>query len=367
MLNTLEVDRIQFAELDAQILHLEHQLAELQSKRAVVKARLDASKYPVLTIPSEIISEIFLHFLPPYPQCPPLTGVDSPTTLTHICSVWREIALSTPQLWRAITVADIDSGRLHIAEAWLSQSGCHPLSLLVHDRIGDDVERQILRAALISQRARFENLISICSESQADLSILDGPMPLLHHLELDMWSRGVSVTQEIAPLLRSAVLSDTACVLAQLPWKQLTSLTLQWGLGMEFVTILQQTPNLLRCVLLVTSAGGPPLPEVRLPLLGSLTLGTELEMTEERMFFSLITPALHTLRVSEQCLGEDPVESLSSFISRSACRLNKLCIIHHEDGPLRSLEQYQFALPTISNISARSESDAETDDGMSHG
>ncbi|KAK6996945.1 F-box domain-containing protein [Favolaschia claudopus] len=362
MLNTLEADRIQFAELDAQILHLEHQLAELRSKQAAVKARLDASKYPVLTIPSEIISEIFLHFLPPYPQCPPLTGVDSPTTLTHICSMWREIALSTPQLWRAITVPDIDSGRLHIAEAWLSRAGCHPLSLLLHDRIGDDVERQILRAALISQRARIENLIIICSESQADLSILDGSMPLLRQLELDMWSRGVSVTQEMAPLLRSAVLSDTACILAQLPWKQLTSLTLQWGIGMEFITILQQTPNLVDCELLVTSGGGPPLPEVRLPLLDSLYLGTEPDMTEERMICSLITPALRTFRVCEYSLGEDPVESLSSFISRSACRLNKLCITHHVDGPLRSLEQYQFAFPTISNISVRSEGEEIWDD-----
>ncbi|KAJ7641164.1 hypothetical protein FB45DRAFT_712335, partial [Roridomyces roridus] len=57
---------------------------------------------PVLTLPNEITSEIFVHFLPPYPVCPPMTGLDSPTSLTHICRQWREIALATPKLWRAI-------------------------------------------------------------------------------------------------------------------------------------------------------------------------------------------------------------------------------------------------------------------------
>ncbi|KAJ6560151.1 hypothetical protein B0H19DRAFT_945240, partial [Mycena capillaripes] len=67
-----------------------------------VQERLNSFKYPVLTLPAEIISEIFVHFLPIYPSCPPLTGFLSPTLLTQICRKWRHIALTTPALWRAI-------------------------------------------------------------------------------------------------------------------------------------------------------------------------------------------------------------------------------------------------------------------------
>jgi hypothetical protein len=31
------------------------------------------------------VSEIFIHTLPVHPRCPPLTGILSPTNLTHIC------------------------------------------------------------------------------------------------------------------------------------------------------------------------------------------------------------------------------------------------------------------------------------------
>ncbi|KAJ7187330.1 hypothetical protein C8R46DRAFT_1059491 [Mycena filopes] len=62
----------------------------------------DPIPYPVLTLPNEIVSEIFIRVLPPYPECPPWKGSLSPSLLTQICRKWREIALSTPELWRAM-------------------------------------------------------------------------------------------------------------------------------------------------------------------------------------------------------------------------------------------------------------------------
>ncbi|KAJ7086305.1 hypothetical protein C8R43DRAFT_311955 [Mycena crocata] len=64
----------------------------------------DSLVYPVLTLPNEITSQIFIYFLAAYPRCPPFQGLLSPIILTHICHQWREIALSTPALWRAITL-----------------------------------------------------------------------------------------------------------------------------------------------------------------------------------------------------------------------------------------------------------------------
>jgi hypothetical protein len=58
---------------------------ELQSEKQLAQERLDSYTYPVLTLPNEIVGEIFVHVLPAYPLCPPLTGPDSPNSLAQIC------------------------------------------------------------------------------------------------------------------------------------------------------------------------------------------------------------------------------------------------------------------------------------------
>jgi hypothetical protein len=134
MLEALQTDRCRLADIAAQILDLERALSVLRAEQALVQERLDAYKYPVLTLPNEITSEIFLHFLPSYPTPPPLTGIHSPTFLTQICRKWREIALATPAIWRAIRLTDSRISyeqRGQISEAWMTRSGTSPLSFRV--------------------------------------------------------------------------------------------------------------------------------------------------------------------------------------------------------------------------------------------
>ncbi|KAJ7741674.1 hypothetical protein B0H16DRAFT_1029536, partial [Mycena metata] len=87
-----------------------------------------AINIPVLTLPTELVSEIFIHFLPDYPSSPPLRGTRSPNILAAICQKWRYIALSTPLMWRAILLEDaVDTqGHLRMLETWLSRSGLCP-------------------------------------------------------------------------------------------------------------------------------------------------------------------------------------------------------------------------------------------------
>ncbi|KAJ7858204.1 hypothetical protein B0H13DRAFT_1469952, partial [Mycena leptocephala] len=86
------------ADIGAQILEIERTLQSLHKERDLLQDRLDAYVYPVLTLPVEIVSEIFINCLPPYPKHPPKRSVLS-TLLGQICRTWREIALSTPALW----------------------------------------------------------------------------------------------------------------------------------------------------------------------------------------------------------------------------------------------------------------------------
>ncbi|KAJ7280683.1 hypothetical protein C8J57DRAFT_1711726 [Mycena rebaudengoi] len=64
-------------DLDAQILALEQAPDAVRLERPDLQTRLDVYKYPILTLPTEITSEIFVHFLPPYPERPPAIGLHS--------------------------------------------------------------------------------------------------------------------------------------------------------------------------------------------------------------------------------------------------------------------------------------------------
>jgi hypothetical protein len=126
MLPSLEAERARVADLEAQISHLERSLSALREEKFLAQERLNSYKYPVLTLPNEIVSEIFVHFLPDYPLLPPLTGLLSPTLLTHICRRWREIALGTPALWSAITSSYHGyiplKQKAHLFDLWLKRS-----------------------------------------------------------------------------------------------------------------------------------------------------------------------------------------------------------------------------------------------------
>ncbi|KAJ6570464.1 hypothetical protein DFH09DRAFT_831302, partial [Mycena vulgaris] len=60
--------------------------------------------YPVLTLPYEITSEVFIKSLPPSPiftkdfKNGP-NSFEAPLLLSQICREWRSIAISTPHLW----------------------------------------------------------------------------------------------------------------------------------------------------------------------------------------------------------------------------------------------------------------------------
>ncbi|KAJ6478068.1 hypothetical protein C8R47DRAFT_1323142 [Mycena vitilis] len=148
MLSAVHADRARVAELAAAIPMLERSLSALRDEKTRLQARLDAVKYPVLTLPNEIVSEIFFHFLPVYPLCPPFVGTLSPTTLTHICRRWREIALAASVLWSALSF----SGRklpehvgprceptllreLRISEIRMRRSMSRPLSIAIDDHL----------------------------------------------------------------------------------------------------------------------------------------------------------------------------------------------------------------------------------------
>ncbi|KAJ7875231.1 hypothetical protein B0H13DRAFT_2550195 [Mycena leptocephala] len=360
-MSALEADRARVAELAAQILRLESSLSALRTEKALAEKRIDAYKYPVLTLPNEITSEIFLHFLPIYPLCPPLTGNFSPTLLTQICRTWREIALGTPALWRAILLSDEPDDipferQADIGDVWLSRSGRCPLSICLDENYEENAVR--LLAAVVPHRERWE-----CLKLNLSLSIpptIAALMPLLRHLdfEVDEFAEPTDVVQVVLvelPLLRTAILNDNAASLVVLPWAQLTSLTLKRVLPEEWVPILQQTSNLVHCNLRIFPVHGQhrEIPDITLPHLESLIM-TETEPDEgitPSRYFTFIVPALRSLQIPEKFLGERPIDALAALMSRSGCSLEKVCITGQRISIPK--DSYLKAFPAILKVSLR--------------
>ncbi|KAJ7186629.1 hypothetical protein C8R46DRAFT_1273367, partial [Mycena filopes] len=348
-------DRALLADINTKIENLERALAHLRTAKAPVQARLDAFKYPVLTLPVEIVSEIFTQILPPYPLCPPLVGLSSPTLVTHICHLWREIALGTPTLWRAISLSThkIPTRTLvHIGNLWLERSRSCPLAMEIEGRgNGPDISPVI--GAVAPHRGRWEHLRLAVEELQTDLPLL-GPMPLLRSLTVrELYLPNTAGSRLDAPLLRSANLDDATAQHILLPWPQLTSLTLHDVFPSECTAILQQTPYLAHCSLYLwcpRAQNTDVLPQMSLPHLESLVM---LEMAEDPAtgyIETFIVPALSTLHIEESLLGVDPIRGLYSFIGKSGCKLRDVVIARTEGGTT-SIDAYRGAFPSIAKFS----------------
>ncbi|KAJ7193874.1 hypothetical protein GGX14DRAFT_527763 [Mycena pura] len=93
-------------------------------KRQALERRLGLIVYPVLTLPNEIVSRIFVDCLPDHGRVRP----SQTALLAQICRRWRDIALETCELWSSV---DLTSTR-HITDqfllTWISRGKQYPLS-----------------------------------------------------------------------------------------------------------------------------------------------------------------------------------------------------------------------------------------------
>ncbi|KAJ7930760.1 hypothetical protein B0H13DRAFT_881230 [Mycena leptocephala] len=271
MLGALATDRTCIADLEARILDLERSISALRIEKALVQERLDSYKYPILTLPTEIVSEIFIHFLPIYTLCPPLTGILSPTLLTQICRQWREIALATPVLWRGILFSQniTPSDVSHM----LDRSRCCPLSIRM-DAYSEGVQVSEFFATVLPHCARWEYLK--LRLLQTTFPPIEGAMPLLRHLDFAVQTledgsdpNPLFIAPCELPLLRTVILNDVAALSVTLPWVQLTLTRVYIH---ECVPILLQASNLVSCALELYSDTNDRQPDITLPDLKSLTL-----------------------------------------------------------------------------------------------
>ncbi|KAJ7073813.1 hypothetical protein C8F01DRAFT_3311 [Mycena amicta] len=363
-------DRARLAQVEEEIARLEPALKELYAERDRLKERIESSSFPVSTLPTELIIEIFEQYVPPYPACPPLLGDASPTKLAQICRRWRAIAHSMSTLWRAIALFDHCAGngprvsvaQLETAAAWLERSGALPISVLMGYRYSTRYRRAEGLKLILAHRARWE-YVSFdfpCMSGDAKRTVY-GSMPSLRVLDVGHagFEQEIDVIGLIdAPALRTAFLRLTSDAFQHLvtdhiphvPWSQLTKLWLQSIEADVANTILRQTINLVHCrIEFFGAVPAPILTVVWLDSLESLILegGVMSPTTIEGFVNSLRLPNLRQLCICENFLQDRfPTRHLSRVIDKFGCSLTRVCIIKAKTPP----GVYRAAFPHVENV-----------------
>ncbi|KAJ7039809.1 hypothetical protein C8F04DRAFT_279802 [Mycena alexandri] len=138
---------------------LRQHLEEVESGRRELQTELGNIVYPVLTLPPELVSQIFVHCLPSHGRVRP--KVDTPPlSLSQICRDWREIALSSCELWSSLdllfTAGSPNDGALPLLETWFSRAKDYPLSVTIRSE-DEELDPKII--SLISSVAgRIQSL-----------------------------------------------------------------------------------------------------------------------------------------------------------------------------------------------------------------
>ncbi|KAJ7050003.1 hypothetical protein C8F01DRAFT_1180431 [Mycena amicta] len=231
---------------------IEQRIDALSARRAELQQYVDAHKALISIprrLPRDIISEIFVACLPAH-QNAVIDATEAPLVLSHICSAWREIALTTPRLWASLHVplqfiaADVD--RTPILEEWLKRSGACPLSLSIYgDQAGSAwadaypaVTPEYLDSALdvLLRHSEHWRLIRLSGLSHhMSTKLLQQPpqkVPVLEYIEFcDFWQELSTFEIGLADRLRCLVLPfrpGIEWIFSQSPpavhWERLTHL-----------------------------------------------------------------------------------------------------------------------------------------------
>lgn len=324
------------SELDLTISRLNAATTELERKRKALQCFIDGHKSllnPVTRLPAEVLSQIFqqciivkwlekgLHPYQPFDS--------TPLTIASVSRHWRNIALSTPRLWSALslTLRPKDAKRhISLVSMWFSRSGNTPLSihLQTYSNIRD-IMRKLMKI-FTSKFATWRHIhFKLPLPMIKSMSLSKSRLPMLETLKLDFWDRSdLSAPTDLfaqAPHLRDLVIGQ--CVTARsltLPWSQLRNIKLFTYLNspQRVLDILTLASNIERAQFRVTGydefsytqAPGT----VQLRNLQSLTTGVSGRNWSPTSFFTtLYMPSICNLSLTAGNFGESLRPLWTSF------------------------------------------------------
>ncbi|KAF8207875.1 hypothetical protein K438DRAFT_2013278 [Mycena galopus ATCC 62051] len=332
------------ARYKAKIADCEGELAECLEKQ-----RRFPPVYPILTLPNEITSEIFVHclFSPDIITMPRYSSPDprsAPMLLLHVCRAWRSIAATTPRLWVDLRLAldrlspplfEADNFDKFLAN-WLARAGTCPLSLNLSGFVGSEEHGRHLVATIFLRLSSHIEILEMLTDTKYyprhSLSF-----PLLGELILGLpdtsdedlinLQQNPIQTFSAASQLRELDLSGQAAPSHfAISWEMLTTFTCESLTSRECVAVLRLAPSLVKCSLgEVTYVIHTDLPNISHPNLESLEINGC-----ETLYPFFTFPALRDLTIYCDMKSEDPLR----FMSRSSSSLLRLA---GADIPIQTL------------------------------
>ncbi|KAJ7037087.1 hypothetical protein C8F04DRAFT_1093513 [Mycena alexandri] len=336
-----QVQRDHLAEICAIISQLD---PEFQSELLAI---VSSFSYDVTTVPFEIISRIFVEFLPADGRVRP-SPHKAPLLFAQICCRWREIALGIGQLWcsfdfmlrsapashRAPHREPPHAGICALHRAWCQRSSGYPLSLTLRSadgRFNFPTDFLDTIAMFAPQWERMELAFPDWLDNARSIALfaerIGGPFPALSTLALAVGSsrymeETLGMFQNLPQLRHFRLFSGLAPSRVPIGTAPLISLELQTEVSLaDCNASFQGFPNLRHLGLLYIDFDLPaaPTPGPRPPL-QSLGLGPG------GSDFLALLAFPHLRRLSYLIYTSDDIAILPAFIGRSACSLTHLTL-----------------------------------------
>ncbi|KAF8211063.1 hypothetical protein K438DRAFT_1808733 [Mycena galopus ATCC 62051] len=236
--------------LDQAIPELQATLERLCQERRVL--RREALAYPILTLPNELTSEIFINCLSsgrviPRARTPPLL-------LAQVCSKWRAIAFSVPELWNSVQPRRVSTNTIRLLELWFDRAGILPISISLNS--------QLLPPGFHSWASSHSHKWEHVSLVLSDVELTGLRWMKVSALKTLVIGRADSVSQliatvesfKMAPQLREVtLLRGLGPSIIELPWGQLTTLSGTDFTVRECVDVLRSAPQLMHCTFNIRS------------------------------------------------------------------------------------------------------------------
>ena len=343
--------RDELAGLDALSEHLTF------NRYAALKRNINQLYSPIVRkLPPDVTSIIFEFCLPDF-QLSPYTewDVSIPLSLGAICSYWRDIAWSTPNLWSSLVVLVPSKHDLHIttgmAEEWLARSGQLPLSIRII--VSGSYKKTISALAnIINQYStRWSHLdLEMPLHCYQHFHATDNHAPILKSIQFHGLNRAMGLNFELTcPRLERAILSFPMGGI-NIQCDNLTHLTIHSMPIIDSLLILRKTSRLVFCKVSGSCE------RYRGPSLGALVLTSlkslQLLIANYAKYFlnNLIAP--HLEEFSLPIYYKPSTGVITSFLRRSACSLLSLSMIFSTFPPyFEGFMDILQSMPSLNKLS----------------